>query len=78
MTLDLHADISDTTITQHFVQTLLLNNAQYVSPGNVSSIPSTTVGQTSTNKGFSASSYTTSWRIILSLVCGLTVLSIVL
>ena len=77
MTLDLHADVSGTTITQKFVQTLLLNNAQYVSPSNVSSFPSTGMGQTSTTTASSASSYTTSWRI-LSLVGGLTMLSMVL
>ena len=76
MTLDLHADTSGTTITQQFVQTLLLNNALYVSPSNTSSFASTGMGQTTTS---SASSYTTGWRIrILSLVCGLTVLSMVL
>jgi len=76
MTLDLHADASGTTNTQQFVQTLLLNNAPYVRPSNVSSFPSTGLGQTTT-KASSATSYTTCWRI-LSLVCGLTVLSMVL
>jgi len=78
MTLDLHMDVG-TTITQQFVQTSLLNNAQYVTPGNVSTFPSTGPGQTATKESpaSSASSYASSWRI-LSLVCGLTVLSVVL
>lgn len=76
MTLDLHADVSGSTISQQFVQTLLLDNAPYVAPGSVSSFPSTNLGQT-TSKTSSASSYTSCWWI-LSLVCGLTVLSMVL
>jgi hypothetical protein len=76
MTFDLHADVAGGTVTQPFVETLLLNNAPYVSPGNVSSVSSKGVGQvTSTSAAFS--SYTGGWSI-LSLVCGLTVLSMVL
>ena len=79
MTLDLHADVSGSTITQQFVQTLLLNNGPTTPPSKVSSFSSTDIGQTSTtsSKASSASSYTTSWRI-LSLVCGSTVLGMVL
>ena len=77
MTLDLHADIPGSTITQQFVQTLLLNNAPYVTPGGVSNFPSTGPGQTATAKPSSASTYRSSW-MILSLTSGLTVLSMVL
>ena len=77
MTLDLHADASGSTITQQFVQTLLLNNAPYVAPGSVSNFPSTGPGQTATAQRSSASSYRSSW-MILSLASGLTVLSMVL
>jgi hypothetical protein len=76
MTFDLHADVAGGTVTQPFVETLLLNNAPYVSPGNVSSVPSTGVGQVTTTNTASAS-YTRGWSM-LSLVCGLTVLSMVL
>lgn len=75
MTLDLYA-VTESTIIQAFVQTLLLNNAPYVSPGNVSSFPSTGLGQTAAKES-SASSYASSWRILF-LVCGLTVLGMVL
>ena len=71
LTLDLHMD----GFTQPFVQTLLLNNSPFVAPGSVSSFHSTGPGQTAT-KTSSASSYTSSWGI-LSLVCGLSVLSMV-
>jgi hypothetical protein len=77
MTLDLHADVINSTITQQFVQTLSLNNAQSATPGKVSSFPSTGPGQTATVKPSSASSYTSSW-IILSLASGFTVLSLML
>ena len=73
MTLDLHADAN----TQHFVQTLLLDNTPYVSPGNISSFASNGIGQTTTTEASSASSYATGWRILF-LVCGMTVLSMVL
>lgn len=72
LTIDIHAD----SATQRFVPTLVLDNTPYVSPGNVSSFPSTGVGQTTT-KASSASSYTTSWRI-MSLVYSMTVLRMVL
>jgi len=74
LTFDL---LADSTIMQPFVPTLLLNNAQYVAPvKNVSSFPSTGPGQTA-SRSSSTSSYTSSWRI-LSLVCGLIMLSMVL
>ena len=75
MTFDLHADVAEGMVTQPFVETLLLNNAPYVSPSNVTSVSSTSVGQVTRNNA--AFSYTGGWRM-LSLVCGLTVLSMVL
>jgi len=74
MTFDLHANIAGKTVTQPFVETLVLNNAQYVPPGNTSSTPSTGLGQ-ATKSNASSASY--SWSMF-SLVCGLTVLSLVL
>jgi len=79
MMLDLHADVSGgQTITQAFVQTLLLDNTPYVAPGNVGSIESTAVGQTTARtNGSSSTSYTRCWKM-LSLICGITLLSMVL
>jgi len=74
MTFDLHADIAGKTVTQPFVETLVLNNAQYVPPGNTSSFSSKDIGQATTS---SASSASYSWSMF-SLVCGLTMLSMVL
>ena len=76
MTFDLHADLAEGTVSQLFAETLSLNNAPYVPPGNVSSVPSKGLGQVTTTNASSAS-YAGSWSM-LSLVCGLTVLSMVL
>lgn len=81
MTLDLHADISGgQTATQPFVQTLLLDNTPFVAPGTVGSVASTSVGQTTAGGSSSASSDMRGWRMssLMWVVCGMTVLSMVL
>lgn len=74
MTLDLHADVSGgKTVTQTFVQTLLLDNTPYVAPGPVGSIKSSAV----TSQGSSTYSlYTRGW-MMMSLICWITLLSMV-
>ncbi|KAF8809049.1 L-ascorbate oxidase [Phlegmacium glaucopus] len=80
MTLDLHADGSGQTVTQPFVQTLLLDNTPFVAPGTVGSVASTSVGQTTTTGSSSASSDMRGWRMspLMWVVSGMTVLSMVL
>lgn len=76
MTLDIHADVSGgQTVTQSFIQTLLLDNTPLVAPGTVQSVVSTTVGQATTATS-SAAADMQSWRMLslISVVCGMSVL----
>ena len=78
MIVDIHADIpSGQTMTQPYVQTLMLSNTPYTSPSSVGSVASKTVGQTTKSSGASWDN-TPSWKMsLMLLMCGVTAMSMV-